>query len=101
MFRSVHRYQQRYLMTYTFNPINSVEEVLVVAHVCRTRFYDDVREGNAETYKRGKRRFMTGESLQAYVDWLISTGESGDDLPPKKQRTAETSARNAEARASA
>jgi len=75
-----------WISNHIFKWIYSVPEVLAESHTSRSRFYEDLRDGHVKSFKRGRRRFMTGENLKDYLEWLVETGQADVELPPKKQR---------------
>ena len=58
-------------------PRYSINDLLGLLSIGRARLYADINAGKLETYRIGKRRFTSPESLDAYV-WQQEQQASGE-----------------------
>jgi hypothetical protein len=55
------------MFTHT-KPRYSINDMLTLLSIGRSRLYDDINGGKLATYKVGKRRFAEPEALDRYVE---------------------------------
>lgn len=63
------------MFTHT-KPRYSIQDMLALLSIGRTRLYDEINQGKLKTYKIGKRRFADPEAIDSYVETCKQEAQS-------------------------